>query len=271
MFSRLLDWNLSGNLCTHSDTADRKCSLQMLTNTRIIIHCKEFRRVYWKCCEKLRLQYKSLAFHGMKSSPCISPSLLLKFQYWKAYHCCTFRLRSTELCDLTGRIKQWKRQEIIIRENHHKVWIQTKAKNWLRKGTKGMREASCAVCVPLSVSLVHQFWSLQLQRKAFPMTNLDLTRWLCVSIFFYSLSIYKIEQGQRHKQRITRTTDTELKCCLHVHSFLRRGVCFLLQKKVWTLLLRCRKGKNFQRMTVHELARNIAKGNTGYSHNPNLF
>lgn len=147
MFSRLLDWNLSGNLCTHSDTADRKCSLQMLTNTCIIIHCKEFRRVYWKCCEKLRLQYKSLDFHGMKSSPCISPPLLLKFQYWKAHHCCTFRPRSTELCDFTGRIKEQKRQEIIIRENHHKVWIQTKAKNWLRKGTKGMqRGILCSMC-----------------------------------------------------------------------------------------------------------------------------
>jgi len=54
-------------------------------------------------------------------------------------------------------------------------------------------------------------------------------------------------------------------------TFLRRGVYFLSQKKVWTLLLGCRKGKNFQRMTVHELARNTAKDNTGYDHNPNLF
>lgn len=146
MFSRLLDWNLSGNLCTHSDTADRKYSLQMLTNTCIIINCKEFRRVYWKSCEKLRLQYKSPAFHVMKSSPCISPPLLLKFQYWKAH----------PLLQLWGReaqnfvillVESKKRHEIIIRENHHKFWIQIKVKNWLRKGTKGLqRGILCRMC-----------------------------------------------------------------------------------------------------------------------------
>lgn len=139
----------------------------MPTNACIIINCKAFRRVHWKSCEKLRLQNKSLAFRGMKSSPCISPPLLLKFQYWKGHHCCTFRLRSTELCDLTGRTKEQKRQEIIARENHHQIWSQTKVKNWLRKGTKGMqRGILCTMC-----SSQHMEYCSRLQFTSFGAVN----------------------------------------------------------------------------------------------------
>lgn len=52
-----------------------------------------------------------------------------------------------------------------------------------------------------------------------------------MSIFFYSLSVYKIEQAQRRKQRITRTNDTELKCYLHTVLFSEEGSVSYFRRK----------------------------------------
>lgn len=69
--------------------------------------------------------------------------------------------------------------------------------------------------------------------------------WSKLETFFFFLSVFKIEQAQRHKQMTTRATDAELQCYLHIYTFLRRGGCFLTQKRVWALL--CPQGAEKQK------------------------